>query len=50
MTLLGFFVGSLVPNAEKYLHLIIIGIIALSFVPVILEWLKARKGSGPSEL
>jgi membrane-associated protein len=50
MTLLGFFVGSLVPNAEKYLHLIIIGIIALSFVPVVLEWLKARKGSGPSEL
>jgi len=50
MTLLGFFVGSLVPDAEKYLHFIIIGIIALSFVPVILEWLKARKGSDLSEL
>lgn len=43
MTLLGFFVGSLVPNAEKYLHYIIAGIIILSFVPVMLEWLKARR-------
>jgi membrane-associated protein len=46
MTLLGFFVGSLVPNAEKYLHYIIAGIIILSFVPVIVEWIKARKGRG----
>jgi membrane-associated protein len=43
MTLLGFFVGTLVPNAEKYLHYIIAGIILLSFVPVIVEWLKARR-------
>jgi membrane-associated protein len=46
MTLLGFFVGSLVPNAEKYLHYIIVGIILVSFIPVIVEWLKARRAQG----
>lgn len=49
MTLLGFFVGSLVSNAERYLHYIISGIIVLSFVPVILEWLRARKAGKGDE-
>jgi membrane-associated protein len=43
MTVLGFSVGSLIPNAEKYLHYIVSGIILVSFVPVLVEWIKARK-------
>ncbi|HRH22887.1 MAG TPA: VTT domain-containing protein [Candidatus Paceibacterota bacterium] len=42
MTLAGFFLGTLVPNIEKYLHYIIFGIIVLSFVPVVIEVIKAR--------
>lgn len=43
MTLGGFFLGTLVPGADEYLHYIIIGIIALSFVPVVIEVVKARR-------
>jgi len=50
MTLGGFFLGSLVPNSEKYLHLIIIGIIATSFIPILLEWMKARRARSRSEV
>ncbi len=43
MTLGGYFLGELIPNSEKYLHYIIAGIIIVSFIPIIIEWLKARK-------
>ena len=46
MTLAGFFLGTLVPNIEKYLHYIIFGIIVLSFVPVVVEVIKARSHRG----
>lgn len=36
----GFFVGSIIPNIESYLHIVIAIVIALSFVPIIIEVLK----------
>jgi len=40
--LLGFGVGSVIPNIDKYLHLVIAVVIFLSLVPVMLEWYKHR--------
>jgi membrane-associated protein len=39
----GFLLGSLIPDAEKYLTLIIIGIIVVSFIPAVIEVLRSRK-------
>ncbi|MEN9621807.1 MAG: hypothetical protein RLZZ67_241 [Candidatus Parcubacteria bacterium] len=44
MTLFGYFLGTLVPQTEKYLHVIIIAIIVLSFVPIVIEYIKERRG------
>ncbi len=38
----GFFVGSMIPNIETYLHLVIAIVIFLSFVPIILEISKNK--------
>ena len=38
MTLTGYFLGRLVPNIERYLHLIVGGIIFLSMIPIWREW------------
>ncbi|MBK5267606.1 MAG: VTT domain-containing protein, partial [Acidimicrobiia bacterium] len=43
VTLLGYMLGELIPDIDAYLLPIIAGIIFLSFVPIGLEWLKARK-------
>lgn len=43
MLLIGYFLGSLLPDAEKYLHVIVVAIIVLSFLPMLYEFLKARK-------
>jgi len=43
LTLSGYFFGSIFPETKKYLDLIIIGIILVSFIPVIIEWVKARR-------
>lgn len=40
--LLGFFLGKYIPDIDKYLLPIILGIIVLSFVPVVIEFTKAR--------
>lgn len=42
MTLAGFFLGTFFPNIERYLHYIIFGIIVVSFIPVVVEVVKAR--------
>lgn len=44
MTLLGFFLGKLVPGASSYVHWIALAIIIISFIPVLIEWLKSRRG------
>lgn len=38
----GFFIGTLIPNIEHYLHLVIAVVILLSFVPIILELSKNK--------
>jgi len=43
--LLGYGVGSLIPNIDKYLHLVIAVVIFLSLIPVMLEWYKHRTQS-----
>lgn len=47
VTLLGYFLGSAIPSAEKYLLPIILGIIAISFVPIIREVILARTTQRP---
>lgn len=39
----GYILGNLIPNAEKYLTLIIIGIVVASFIPAVIEVLRSRK-------
>ena len=41
-TLLGYFLGRSIPNIEKYIHYVIAAVIFLSFVPIIIEYLKSR--------
>jgi len=43
--LLGYGVGSAIPNVDKYLHLVIGVVIFLSLIPVMLEWYKHRTQS-----
>ena len=45
ITLLGFFLGTAFPATEEYLSFIIIGIIAVSFLPIIFEVWRERKKS-----
>ncbi len=39
----GYFLGSLIPDIEKKLHIIIGIVIIVSFIPLIIEYLKHRK-------
>lgn len=41
-TLLGYFLGNLIPDIEKYIHYVIGVVILLSLLPVVIEVLKAR--------
>lgn len=43
LTLSGYFLGRVFPSTEKYLNVIIILIIALSLVPLLIEWLRERR-------
>jgi membrane-associated protein len=42
-TMLGYLLARVVPDIEKYLHLVIAVVIFLSLLPPIIEWLKHRK-------
>jgi membrane-associated protein len=42
MTMSGYFLGRIVPGIDRYLHLIVIGIIIVSFIPIIREWWMAK--------
>ncbi len=45
LSLVGYFLGTRVPNIEKYILPIVIGIFVLSFIPVIIELVRnTRKG------
>ncbi|HVT75165.1 MAG TPA: VTT domain-containing protein [Candidatus Paceibacterota bacterium] len=43
LALFGYFLGLAYPGAENYLEYIIIGIIAASLIPVLIEWLRGRR-------
>ncbi|MCX6713528.1 MAG: VTT domain-containing protein [Candidatus Vogelbacteria bacterium] len=45
ITLLGFFLGRLVPNAERYIFPIVILIIFVSILPSVIQFFKLRKNS-----
>ena len=42
MTLAGYAFGNL-PIVEKYFELVVIGVIAVSLLPIFIEWLRSRK-------
>jgi len=43
VTLLGYFLGQVFPHAEEYLLPIVGGIVIISLLPIVREWLIARK-------
>jgi membrane-associated protein len=43
MTLIGYFLGSTIPDIEKKIHWVILIVILLSFIPIIREaWVSRR--------
>ena len=45
MTLGGYFLGRSIPNIEKQIHWVIGVVIVLSFLPILKEWLHARRST-----
>ncbi|MCS6886539.1 MAG: VTT domain-containing protein [Acidobacteriota bacterium] len=43
MTLLGYFLGSAIPNIDKHIHLVIAVVVFLSILPGIIEYFKERR-------
>lgn len=43
MTLAGYFLGRSVPHIEKQIHWVIAVVIVLSFLPILKEWISARR-------
>ena len=41
-SLLGYTVGSLIPNISRYLHFVILVVVVLSLLPAVYEWYKHR--------
>jgi membrane-associated protein len=42
MTLIGYWLGNLIPDVERHVHWIIALVIAVSFLPLVREWRAAR--------
>ena len=49
VTLLGYWLGNLIPDIDAYLLPIVALIIALSFIPIGMEWLKRRRESAKAD-
>ena len=47
MTLTGYFLGRVVPNIDKNIHLVVAGVIALSLLPALIAWLRAKRQPVP---
>lgn len=43
MTLLGYFLGTTIPNIDKHIHLVIAVVVFLSILPGIIEFIKERR-------
>jgi membrane-associated protein len=48
MTGAGYFLGAAIPDIEKHLHIVLLIVIAVSFLPIFFEWWKARRRSASS--
>jgi membrane-associated protein len=40
----GYWLGRVVPNIEKHIHIVILIVIVLSLLPILYEWMASRKG------
>lgn len=47
MLLIGYFLGSTIPNIDKNIHYVIFAVIFLSLLPGIIKYLRVRSGSKP---
>jgi membrane-associated protein len=45
MTWAGYLLGTLIPNISRYIHIVVVVVIALSMVPVVVELWKARRNA-----
>lgn len=43
MTSIGFFLGKAIPGIEKHLHWVLLGVILVSFLPLLHEWHQSRR-------
>lgn len=43
LPILGYILGTRIPNPDKFIIPIVLGIIILSFIPIVWEWLKSKK-------
>ena len=43
MTSVGYYLGRAVPGIDKKIHWVILVVVLLSFLPILVEWLKSRK-------
>jgi membrane-associated protein len=43
MTSVGYFLGRAVPGIEKNIHIVVLAVVILSFLPIAFEWLKSRR-------
>ena len=50
VTLAGYFLGRLIPGIEHYISWIALGIIVVSFLPILFEYLKAKKVAGKEKV
>lgn len=42
MTSIGYFLGRLVPNVDKHIHIVVAAVIFLSLLPAIISWLRMK--------
>jgi len=42
MTLVGFFLGHSIPNLDRHLHIVVAVVIVVSFLPIIVEYLRSK--------
>lgn len=47
MTLLGYFLGRVIPDIESMVHYVIVIVILISFIPILREWLHSRRRMTP---
>jgi membrane-associated protein len=51
MVLLGYFLGSTIPEIDKHIHIVIAVIVLLSLLPAVIEGVRQRKkGAAPSQM